>query len=191
MDVRKPHARNRPTRHSLVRTAAMIAALSCVSLIPRASAQSPRQIAAVRIGGQIAHPRVFVRGDLAAISHRKLEVRDEKGTKTVYEGVAVVELLRRAGVPLGMQLRGAKLKLYVLVEARDGYQVLFALPEFDPGFTDNVIVLADARDGKPLTDAEGPLRLVVPGDKRHARWVRQVSEITVQTAPSAGVKGLQ
>jgi len=75
------------------------------------------------------------------------------------------------------------MKLYVVVEAKDGYQAVFALPEFDPAFTDNVIVLADTRDDKPLNDVEGPFRMIVPADKRHARWVRQVTAITLHTAP--------
>jgi DMSO/TMAO reductase YedYZ molybdopterin-dependent catalytic subunit len=139
--------------------------------------------ASVRIGGDVPHPKIFTASDLAALPQRKLEVRDEKGAKEVYQGVAVVELLRRAGAPLGKELRGPKMKIYVLVSAKDGYQAVFALAEFDPGFSDNVILLASARDDKPLNEAEGPLRLIVPQDKRHARWVKQVTGISLQTAP--------
>jgi hypothetical protein len=57
--------------------------------------------------------------------------------------------------------------------------VLFSLTEFDPNFTDRVIILADRRDGKPLDSHEGPLRFVVPGDKRHARWIRGVTTLEV------------
>ena len=73
--------------------------------------------------------------------------------------------------------------LYLLVEAADGYRVVFALPELDPAFTERVVLLADHRDGQPLTPAEGPLRLVVPDEKRQARWVRQVGSGTVHRAP--------
>jgi len=55
------------------------------------------------------------------------------------------------------------------------------LPEIDPAFTDRVIILADRRDGGPLTDKEGPWQVVVPGEKRQARWVRQVVALTVRT----------
>ena len=73
--------------------------------------------------------------------------------------------------------------LYLLVEAADGYRVVFALPELDPAFTERMVLLADHRDGQPLTTTEGPLRLVVPDDKRHARWVRQVGSGTVRRVP--------
>jgi hypothetical protein len=64
--------------------------------------------------------------------------------------------------------------LYLVVEASDGYRAVFALPELDPEFTDRVILLADRRDGRPLSDHDGPLQVIAPGEKWHARWVRQV-----------------
>ena len=67
----------------------------------------------------------------------------------------------------------------VVARAPDGYHVLYALTEFDPAFTDRVIILADHRDGKPLDAHEGPLRIVVPGDKRGARWIRGVTSLEV------------
>jgi hypothetical protein len=74
------------------------------------------------------------------------------------------------------------MKLYVIADASDGYQVVFALAEFDPGFTDQVILLADSSDGHPLSASEGPLRVVVPREKRHARWIRQVIDLDVEEA---------
>ena len=67
----------------------------------------------------------------------------------------------------------------VVARAPDGYQVLFSLAEFDQAFSDRVIILADRRDGKPLDKREGPLRIIVPGDKRHARWIRGVDTLEV------------
>ncbi|HLX04715.1 MAG TPA: hypothetical protein VKR28_04230, partial [Candidatus Binatus sp.] len=67
----------------------------------------------------------------------------------------------------------------VVASAPDGYRVLFSLTEFDPAFSDRVILLADQRDGKPLDTREGPLRFIVPGDKRHARWIRGLTTIEV------------
>ncbi len=59
------------------------------------------------------------------------------------------------------------------VEAADGYKVVFALAEIDSAFAVRDIILADKRDGKPLDTMEGPLRIIAPGDKRGALWVRQ------------------
>ena len=96
--------------------------------------------------------------------------------------MALVEVLRLAGVPLGKGLRGDRMMAYLVVEAADGYRVVFALPEVDPAFTDRTILLADRRDQQPLSSHEGPLRLIVPGEKRHARWVRQVTAFTIRRA---------
>jgi hypothetical protein len=120
--------------------------------------------------------------DLQALPRKRVSVTDDRGARVTYEGVPVVELLQRGGVPLGKRLRGAQMKFYVIVDAADGYQVVFALPEFDPGFTDRVILLADKRDGHPLLAPEGPFRIVVPGEKRHARWVREVIDLDIQQA---------
>jgi len=59
------------------------------------------------------------------------------------------------------------------------YRVVFALAELDPAFTDRVILLADRADGQPLDNKTGPFRIVVPGEKRMARWVRQVITLKV------------
>lgn len=111
-----------------------------------------------------------------------MTVTDDTGAHVIYDGVPVVDLLQGAGVPLGRRLRGAQMKCYVVVNASDGYQVVFALPEFDPAFTDRVILLADKRDGQPLLAPEGPFRIIVPAEKRHARWVREVIDLDIEQA---------
>ena len=67
--------------------------------------------------------------------------------------------------------------------AADGYRAVFALAELDPGFRGDVPIITASCDGKALDAKDGPLRLVVPGEKRPARWVRQVTAIDVLRAP--------
>jgi DMSO/TMAO reductase YedYZ molybdopterin-dependent catalytic subunit len=95
----------------------------------------------------------------------------------------MAEVLRFAGVPFDGHLRGPRVANYVLIEAADGYRAVFSLAEIDPSMTDKVVLLADRQDGKPLPESAGPYRVVVPDDKVHSRWVRQVTRITVQTPP--------
>ena len=64
----------------------------------------------------------------------------------------------------------------------DGYRAVFALPELDPAYTDRVVFLADRKDGAKIGASEGPLRIVVPGEKRQARWVRQVISLIIKRA---------
>jgi DMSO/TMAO reductase YedYZ molybdopterin-dependent catalytic subunit len=45
------------------------------------------------------------------------------------------------------------------------------------------VLVASACDGKPLAASEGPLRLVVPGEIRAARSVRQLRALRVVGLP--------
>jgi hypothetical protein len=114
---------------------------------------------------------------------RTLKVVNAHDKKTeVYEGVALEELLRRAGVPQGEQLRGPEMATYVIAEAEDGYRVVFSLAELDSGFLEADVLVADTMDGAPLGANQGSFRLVAPHEKRPARWVRMLKSITVVRA---------
>lgn len=135
---------------------------------------------ALSVGGEVERAMKLSAADLAKLPHRTVRAKDHGGKESSYEGVAIVEILRLAGVPFGEGLRGKNLSLYLLVEAADGYRAVFALPELDPAYTDKVILLADRKDGNSLSASEGPLRIVVPDEKRQARWVRQVTSLTIR-----------
>jgi DMSO/TMAO reductase YedYZ molybdopterin-dependent catalytic subunit len=134
---------------------------------------------ALHVSGEVPNHLDLSLADIAAFPRQTIHVTDEKGTPVEYSGVPVAEILRKAGAPLGKELKGPNLAMGVIARAVDGYHVLFSLAEFDLAFSDRVILLADRRDGKPLDNHEGPLRFVVPGDKRHARWIRGVTMLEV------------
>jgi len=123
-------------------------------------------------------PTVLARVDIEALPHIKV-VASVSGTSTTFEGVALEAVLEKAGVEFGQTLKGKRLASCLLVEAADGYRVVIALPELDPAFTDKQVVLAFLKDGKPLDDKEGPYRIVIPDEKRMARWVRQVTTLKI------------
>lgn len=143
--------------------------------------QSPSSETLISIGGEVEHPRKLTAADIAKLPRRTVRASDH-GKEATFEGVPLVEVLRLAGVKFGEGLRGKNLQLYLLLGAADGYKAVFALPELDPAFTDRIILLADRRDGKPLSGEEGRLRVVVPDEKRPARWVRQVVTLTIKRA---------
>jgi hypothetical protein len=99
-----------------------------------------------------------------------------------YDGVLLTDVLAAVGTPRGATLRGPALSQYVVVEARDGYRVVFTLAELDKGFSDTTVLLAHRRNGAALDAALGPLRIVVPGEQRHGRWIRQVRRIGIREA---------
>ncbi len=103
-----------------------------------------------------------------------VDVVDHGGSQAHFEGVPAREILKLVGAPLGKDLRGGNLAVFVVAEAADGYRVVYSLAEFDDAFRDATILVADKRDGKALGVQEGPLRIVVPGEKRQGRWTRQL-----------------
>jgi DMSO/TMAO reductase YedYZ molybdopterin-dependent catalytic subunit len=132
----------------------------------------------------VAKPAVLLSlADLQAMPRIQFQAKTQDGKSHVFEGVAVAELLKRAGLPQGEEVRGGVLSRYILVTAHDGYRVLFSLPELDPAFSDGRALLADRMDGQPLPLRDGPLRLVVPNDKRPTRWVRMVERIETASTP--------
>ena len=105
---------------------------------------------------------------------------DSAGVKPVYgRMLAIYELLRRAGAPIGRDMMRNGVASYVRASARDGFQAVFSLAEVDPSFTSNDIIVADSLEGKPLFDYQGPFRIVAPHDKRGARGVRMLERLEV------------
>jgi DMSO/TMAO reductase YedYZ molybdopterin-dependent catalytic subunit len=141
-------------------------------------AQAP-SAAVLAVQGDIPSTLSLTADDLAKMPRETASVPAPDGTKIVYEGVTLLAVLQKAGAPFGKQLRGKVLSTYVLAKAMDGYQVMFTLGELDPDFGNETILLADKRDGKPLPDKQGPLRLVCPNDKEGARSVRMLQTLEV------------
>ena len=132
----------------------------------------------VQVTGAVKQALTLTADDLAKMPRATVRTMNN-GMETVYEGVWLYDVLKKAGVPQGSELRGKALAGYVLAEAQDGYQVVFSLGELDPSFIDNEILLADTANGKPLFGAQGRFRLVVPKDKPGARSVRMLTKLEV------------
>lgn len=117
---------------------------------------------------------------LAALPHVNVTVHNEH-TKVdeTYSGVPVIALL----TPLGVsdKPRGKQLRLYIVASGSDGYGVVYAIGEVTPDVHDATVMVADTEDGKPIA-ADGPLKLVATGEKRPARWVRNLVALDVKTA---------
>ena len=123
--------------------------------------------------------QVLNRADLEALPHVKVMASDHSSAAVNFEGVTLKSVLEKAGVTFGESIKGKRLSNCLLVEAADGYRVVIALPELDPAFTDKAIVLALLREGKPLDEKEGPYRIVIPDEKRMARWIKQVTTLKI------------
>lgn len=133
----------------------------------------------VSISGEVITPLTLTVQDLSAYKQINQKVKDRDGKEHEFKGVALIEVLEKAGVTTGSKLRGENLAKYVLVKAADGYEVIYSLPEIDPEFTDQVIMLATEKDGQALQNGEGPFRIITPNDKKQARWIREVRSIKI------------
>jgi hypothetical protein len=134
---------------------------------------------ALTVNGDVPAPVILQAEDLAKMPRETVAIPDQDGTKINYEGVPLREILKRAGAPLGKDLRGKALTSYVLAKAHDGYEVVFSMGELDAEFGNEPIIVADKRDGKPLFGYQGPLRLVCPNDKAGARSVRMLETLEI------------
>lgn len=117
---------------------------------------------------------------LAALPHKTITAFNEhtKANQT-YTGVALIDLLKPLGVP--DKPHGKDLRLYLIAEGSDGYEAVYSVAETNPDVHDGSVIVADTLDGKPLAD-DGPLKLIAAGEKRPARWVRNLVSIRVQAA---------
>ena len=168
---------------------AVILGVGCLVLassrLSQAQATSQPPTVTVRLSAQ--RDTTLAASDLARLPRSQIWVtdsahgRDTAHARVLYEGVAVSDLLALVGAPLGSALRGRAVASYVLVEATDGYRVVFSLEEASARAPTPRLLLADRRNGQPLSPDEGPLRVIAP-EARHSRWVRQVARISVREA---------
>jgi len=138
----------------------------------------------LEISGDVPHPRTFQEQEWKQLKHVSLTATNAHDKKSAtYSGVSLRDLLKDVGVPSGESLHGKAFSTTIVVSATDGYQVAFSIAELDESVGNLQVLVADAEDGKPLADGAGPLRLVVPSDKRPARWVRMVKTIRIVASP--------
>lgn len=140
------------------------------------------QNAEVSVGGDVAHPFKINAVTFAEMKQVSVKVKSNDGREHEYTGVSLFDILTKAEAVPNNHLRGKSLTKYVLISAADGYQVVIALPEIDPAFTDQLVILANKQDGEDLAANYGPYRLIVPRDKKPARSAMRVTNIDVLTA---------
>lgn len=136
----------------------------------------------VTISGDVLRPQKMAIEDLKKMKLTEVKTTDRNGETHIYKGVELHTILDGVGVTMGSELRGKNLLKYLLLEAADGYKVIFTLAEIDQEYFDQIILLAFAVDGIPLSKEEGPFRLIVPNEKKTSRWIRQLNKIEVVAA---------
>lgn len=133
----------------------------------------------VTISGDGVIPVTITKGMFADMKQVVImaKAHDEKVHR--YSGVPLTDILAKAGVAQGDSAKKKTISTYIIVTAADNYKAIYALPEIDPLFATRSIILANRADKKPLAVEDGPFQIIVPGEKKHARWIRQVTGIQV------------
>lgn len=147
----------------------MRALVLAIALAVAPAAAFAQALTVVAPGGQT---KVLTPADLADLPRAEVK----SGAKT-YEGPVLTYVLRAGGLPVGPKLHGDPLRAYVVMTGKDGFQAVYALAELDKDFHDDVVILADHVDGKPLPEKEAPWRLASGGDKKGWRSVYGLARI--------------
>ena len=127
-----------------------------------------------------AKPLGFTAGDLGKLERAKIEATVE-GKHLVFEGVKLSTILHKAGMTWGTKC-SLYLDCYVVVDSRDEYRAVFAVPEVDPGLAHQFVILADRCNGEPIRKSDGPYEIIEQDAKERGRWVKQVKSISVKEA---------
>jgi len=146
------------------------------ALAPAVAQTSP----ALSVGGLIKTPQSFTLGELQKLPWTTVDAafQTEHGSQHgTWLGVSLWTLLDHAG---GLDAPAkAVVRHWLVVTGRDGYTVVLSLGEIDPSFGHAAAVVAWSRDGQPF-DPKAGLRLILPGDRRGGRDVRDVVNIEVK-----------
>ncbi len=97
--------------------------------------------------------------------------------QATFTGVLLWTLLDKQGALTGTDQK-SRVRQTIAATGRDGYVAVLALGEIHPEFEGKQVILAYLQDGQPIANNE--LRLVVPGDRRGGRSVRDVVRIELR-----------
>ena len=153
--------------------------LLCALIFPLAPDIALAEEPGLSIEGHVCQPQRF---DLEALRRLPAETvqvsfEGERGTQNArFTGVQLWALLDQAGGLVDSE-KGAELRHTLKITGRDGYVVVISTGEIAPEFGGKPGLIAYQRDGAPL--GEAGFRLVMPGDKRGGRNVRDVVTIAV------------
>ena len=137
--------------------------------------------AALTVQGITGTTATLSDSDLSKLPQQTVKVTDH-GTPATFEGVLLTDVLAKVDLPVGENFHSTGASYFMVAEAKDGSRAVFAWAELDASFMDKSVYVVTKRDGKPLSEKDGPFQLLVPGEKRSARWVRQVTALKIRQA---------
>ncbi len=96
---------------------------------------------------------------------RDVRLEESQGDVVIYHGRPLLEVLEKGGLDVRtMTGERETAAAVVLAVGRDGYTVAFSVGELLAARSNPKVYLVSDKDGEPLPENEGPVRLVVYGD---------------------------
>lgn len=157
-------------------------ALLLISTSPLFTQAQTSKLNSLSVTGEVKMSLTLTTKDLDKMAKTELNATDHDEKEHKYSGVELAVILKQAGVTLGAELRGKNAAKFLLVSATDGYRVVFSLAEVDPEFSQKKILLATRKDGSLLPESEGPFKIIIEGEKKKARFIRQINSIQIKYA---------
>ncbi len=119
--------------------------------------------------------------DLQAMPQRTLRVHNGHNNQDeTYTGVGLDDLLAKYGITLANGGAHKVYHSYLKAEGTDKYWVLYSASEVMPELHTWDAIVAITLDGKPL-QTDGEFKMVAGGERRPARWVSNLSALTIVT----------
>ncbi len=146
---------------------------------------SPAAAETIQVSGEVASPGTLSLSDLQSLSSETADttylMSDGTQVHHTYTGARLWDVLQVAGPNIDPERLETSLHMYVVLTAKDGYTVVLSMGEIDPEFGAQPYLLAWAEDGQPLAGDQGPVMLVVPGDRTEGRYIWGVVSIEVRS----------
>lgn len=128
---------------------------------------------------------------LRAAGTRDVQVTSERGEATTYKCVVLRDVLEKSGLDTtAMAAERKSAPAVAVATARDGYTVVFSIGELTTHRSDPRVFLAAETTEGPLPAEQGPVRLVVPGQRARSAYglsmieVRFLAENKAKASPS-------
>jgi hypothetical protein len=129
---------------------------------------------------EVTYQQKHATAQLQQMPHTDVSAKGHDGVSGTFSCVPIKDILATVQAPTGENLRGPGMSLVLIASAKDNYQAAFALAELDESIGDKPAFVCDKQDRQPLSASDGPIRLVVPSDKRPARWVRMLTGLEIK-----------
>ena len=140
------------------------------------------------VSGQVAAPATFDAAALQRLPQATQSVTYRAGSGSVsdtFTGPALTSVLQAAGgAVIDPSIRNGELRQYVVATGEDGYRAVVSLGEISPRFGNRADLIATSDRLNQLPSPSGFARLVATGDVAGGRYVSNLVDLSVQTAPA-------